>query len=363
LESSLLPVIGEGRLFGATGGVSWPTSDPIDENEPARAVINDLSGLDGGWKTVLLPVPGRDPASIPNAGSGLSILQNDLSRACGALTWITNPQICGSLTGKLQQASHAILQGNNGAARTQLESFLTEITAQHNPAGTLPVNDKAFWLLKVNAEYILSLIPGPVAPTLNWAPPAAIVLGTPLSGTQLNATASSGGSPVPGAFAYTPAAGTVLSAGAAQTLSVVFTPTDGSSYTTASTSVTIDVRYNTAVGHRFLQPINTPPQNQSVFQLGSTIPVKFDLFRADGVTSVTTAAATIQVNRISNGAPDPINEAVVSTVPDQGTNFRYTEGHYQFNLGTGNLSTGTYRISALLDDGTRISQDVELRSN
>ena len=39
---------------------------------------------------------------------------------------------------------------------------------------------------------------------------------------------------MPGTFVYTPAAGTVLNAGAAQTLSVTFTPTDTANYTTAT---------------------------------------------------------------------------------------------------------------------------------
>ena len=46
---------------------------------------------------------------------------------------------------------------------------------------------------------------------------------------------------MPGTFVYTPAAGTVLSAGAAQTLSVTFTPTDAANYTTATTTVAINV--------------------------------------------------------------------------------------------------------------------------
>ncbi len=72
-------------------------------------------------------------------------------------------------------------------------------------------------------------------PTITWANPAAITYGTPLSGTQLNATAS-----VAGSFAYTPAAGTVLNAGS-QTLSVLFTPTDSTDYTTATDSVSLTV--------------------------------------------------------------------------------------------------------------------------
>lgn len=72
-------------------------------------------------------------------------------------------------------------------------------------------------------------------PALAWPAPAAIEYGSPLSPAQLDATAG-----VPGAFAYTPGAGTVLPPGSAK-LSVVFTPTDGFDYTPASASQTITV--------------------------------------------------------------------------------------------------------------------------
>ena len=45
-------------------------------------------------------------------------------------------------------------------------------------------------------------------PVVTWSNPANIVYGTPLSATQLNATAN-----LPGTFVYTPPAGTVLNAG------------------------------------------------------------------------------------------------------------------------------------------------------
>ncbi len=73
-------------------------------------------------------------------------------------------------------------------------------------------------------------------PTIMWASPDAITYGSELSGTQLDASAS-----VAGTFAYTPAAGTILGAGSAQALSVLFTPTDSADYNTATGSVTIDV--------------------------------------------------------------------------------------------------------------------------
>jgi hypothetical protein len=74
-------------------------------------------------------------------------------------------------------------------------------------------------------------------PTVTWNNPTAITYGTALSGTQLNATANT-----PGAFVYTPAAGTVLNAANGQTLSVNFTPTDTANYNTpAAKTVLIDV--------------------------------------------------------------------------------------------------------------------------
>jgi hypothetical protein len=72
-------------------------------------------------------------------------------------------------------------------------------------------------------------------PKITWANPAAISYGIALSSTQLNATAS-----VPGTFTYSPAAGTILTAGM-QTLSVTFTPTDATDYATKTATTTISV--------------------------------------------------------------------------------------------------------------------------
>ena len=79
----------------------------------------------------------------------------------------------------------------------------------------------------------VSIVVGKTAPIVSWANPAGIVYGTALSSTQLNATAN-----VAGTFAYSPEAGAVLNAGT-QPLSVTFTPSDASNYTTASSAVSI----------------------------------------------------------------------------------------------------------------------------
>jgi hypothetical protein len=73
-------------------------------------------------------------------------------------------------------------------------------------------------------------------PTITWAEPADITTGTPLGAGQLDAT-----SPVSGVFTYTPAAGTVLNAGANQAITASFTPADKTDYNAATASVRINV--------------------------------------------------------------------------------------------------------------------------
>ena len=73
-------------------------------------------------------------------------------------------------------------------------------------------------------------------PAITWANPANIVYGTALTSTQLNAATTVGGT-----WIYSPPAGTVLSAGNVQMLSVLFTPTDTTDYTTAAAQVAINV--------------------------------------------------------------------------------------------------------------------------
>ena len=76
-----------------------------------------------------------------------------------------------------------------------------------------------------------------ITPTISWAPPAAINQGTALSGTQLNATAN-----VPGTLVYTPPSrGQSCRLVERRTLSVNFSPSDSTDYTSATKTVSIEV--------------------------------------------------------------------------------------------------------------------------
>jgi hypothetical protein len=98
--------------------------------------------------------------------------------------------------------------------------------AQCNPSGQV---------LQPGGYLISSLVPE--LPTLTWPTPADIVYGTPLGSAQLNATAS-----VPGSFAYSPPAGTVLNAGSNQVLSVRFAPADAVNYAPVEASAALTVQ-------------------------------------------------------------------------------------------------------------------------
>ena len=108
----------------------------------------------------------------------------------------------------------------------------------------------------------------------------------------------------------------------------------------------------------FLPPLTA--DSRTIFHLGSVIPVKFELFDANGVT-VSTAIAHLSLQQLING--DPVGDPIDATPPggvNSGTLFRYSGEHYAYNLSTKLFSKGIWIIQATLDDGTVQSIEVGL---
>ena len=115
-----------------------------------------------------------------------------------------------------------------------------------------------------SASASVQLVVGQATPTVSWSAPAGIPAGTALS-TQLNATAS-----VPGTFAYSPAAGTILSPGT-NTLSVTFTPTDSVDYKSVIATTVITVAAPVAPVLTWANPASIPAGTAlSAAQLNAT---------------------------------------------------------------------------------------------
>ena len=140
-------------------------------------------------------------------------------------------------------ATPAAIQEGTALSATQLNALASVAgTYTYAPAATavLPVGKHPIKVTFVPTSPLFETIETTIEievlakAKLTWANPAAIVEGTALGATQLNATAS-----VPGAFSYAPAAGTVLAPGR-YTLRVTFTPTD-TRLSPVTAEVTLDV--------------------------------------------------------------------------------------------------------------------------
>ncbi len=109
-----------------------------------------------------------------------------------------------------------------------------------------------------------------------------------------------------------------------------------------------------APGHQVLQPINT--DGSSIFKQKSTVPVKFRVCDANGVSIGTPGVvASFKLITIAEGSGEEITEDPVSTTPDTAFRWSATDQQWIFNLSTKNLNankTYTYRIT--LNDGTEI---------
>jgi hypothetical protein len=160
-----------------------------------------------------------NPQSVGLSASVTSSVDVEGGTVAFTITGITGSATSQAVTGGSATATFTVPGG------TQAGSYAIQAAYSGTPGFTS----------SSDASATLKILPA--APIITWNNPADITQGTALGATQLNATAN-----VPGTFAYTPAAGTVLPQGASQALSVRFTPTDATDYNGASASVTINVK-------------------------------------------------------------------------------------------------------------------------
>jgi hypothetical protein len=107
-------------------------------------------------------------------------------------------------------------------------------------------------------------------------------------------------------------------------------------------------------GHVIMPPINS--NGTSVFQQGSTVPAKFQVFDANGV-SIGTPRVVSSFNLVQTipGGVGKVNEPVYTTTPDTAFHYDTTNQWWIFNIGTKNLSKNTtYVYLITLNDGTFI---------
>jgi uncharacterized delta-60 repeat protein len=95
------------------------------------------------------------------------------------------------------------------------------------------------------------------------------------------------------------------------------------------------------------QPINA--DGSSVFTVRrGVVPVKFTLTQ-NGTATCALPPATIALTRTSGGTTGAIDESVYSGSADNGSNFRIDSCQYVYNLNSGALGVGTYRVDIIIN--------------
>ena len=139
------------------------------------------------------------------------------------ISWSTPAPIqYGTALSYAQLAATASVPGNfiySPAAGAVLQAGSQKLTVIFTPVDTTNYSP-------VTSTVLLTVTQA--APVVTWAPLSPIKQGTALGAAQLNATSN-----IPGSFSYSPAAGTVLPAGS-QSLTVTFTPSNTTDYTSAT---------------------------------------------------------------------------------------------------------------------------------
>ena len=230
----------------ATPAISWTAPTAITYGTALSATELDASStvagtlvytpalgtvLKAGSQTLSVTFAPTDSANYTTATKTVSLTVN---QATPTISWTAPAAITyGTALSATQLNASSTFDGSfayTPALGTVLKAGSQTLSVTFTPT------DSANY---TTATKTVSLTVNQATPTISWTAPAAITYGTALSPTQLNASTTFDGS-----FAYTPALGTVLKAGS-QTLSVTFTPTDTTDYTTVTKTVSLTVNQAT----------------------------------------------------------------------------------------------------------------------
>ena len=220
--------------WGTPGSITYGTALGAAELNAAVNVAGGFSYspaagtvLDAGAHTLTASFTPADVVNYEAASISVSLT---VSKANSLVTWYRPlNMVYGTALGAAQLNATANVPGTftySPAAGTVLTAGEQVLSVAFTPADPGNYN---------GTSALVPLTVTKAASTITWPTPADIVYGAALGATQLNATAN-----VPGTFTYSPAAGTVVTAGS-ESLSVTFAPTDAANYNGATATVLLSV--------------------------------------------------------------------------------------------------------------------------
>lgn len=189
------------------------TQLPVGDNQPLKVVFT--------------------PADAINYNTVNGQAEIDVTPATPAIIWANPANIVhGTPLGGNQLNASSLIPGTfdyGALAGAVLSAGAHQLSATFTPTDTVNY-------LPANPAVTINVLPA--NPQISWLPPDDIVLGTPLSSLQLNASSPAG---TPGTFVYAPPDGATLMPGNGQLLSATFTPTDNVNFNVVTKQVAINV--------------------------------------------------------------------------------------------------------------------------
>ncbi len=322
----------DGLLASADGSFSMGVNGPV--------VASDGSGFLVAWRAYMSP-EGEGWLSLHVSSEGVRSARTLLWPGAGSAPALT-----------FEGAQYLLLFGRPEAGASTLfalrlsrEGVPLDPEPQSLAVSTLPgilaSGGKGASLL-VYGPHARLILTDSTPPVVN-VPEAMAVTATSVSGAvvefEATATDDYAGLLTP---ACSPASGTQFPPGATQV--TCFARDEAGNVGTAAFPVRVAFAWSGV-----LQPMN--PDGSSVFKLGRTVPVKFQLVGASA--NITNLAATLTVRKVADGVLGSVEEATSTSAADYGNHFRYDAlgATYIFNLATGGLSAGTYEARIDMNDG------------
>jgi hypothetical protein len=349
-------------ITAEAGHISWPANTPIAYGTPlsstqldARAFCNGLPVTGGTWTyspvagtvlhagdqplSVTFTPPGGTVCSFTAATNSvvvnpapLTIKANNVSIAYGSsLPTLT-----------YAAGSPGFVNGDTFASLAVTYGYpVVGSTTGPHPGPGYYAGALQFTTEPAYADYTITWVPGnlkvtSVAGVITWAPSAPIVYGTPLSGTQLDASATCNGNPVVGGtWVYTPGSGSVLPAGT-QTLTATFAPPSGIYCTYRPVSVPLTVTK---------APLLVTANNKSMYAGGTVPNLTYTItgFVNGDTKSVVGGTATLTIGSISTTSPGTYLGGITfatASLTASNYNFTYVPGNFTVNADTAVITWG-----------------------
>jgi hypothetical protein len=148
-ESRGLPTIVRSWAQGYTPPPPLPAADEANTLPPDPLVANSVQGS----------AVGVEPFPITNPTNLILRLITLQDRACAtSLGWVKSATLCQGLRAKLQQAQAMAAQRNNTGAKATLTGYVTDLSAEYSKGPTSAVTASGYWLMRSNAEFIVTLL-------------------------------------------------------------------------------------------------------------------------------------------------------------------------------------------------------------